>query len=161
MKPSTLLTTVREALPTPTEWLLKGGHARTPFYGKVRGDSFWVMMSKSRWEKNSFNPVLVARITSTTSGSRITATIRLSRPVQIFIGVWLMMALFIGIGGVHNAVSSGMSVDRNVVLIIAVTVPIVLLTVGITAYIVRDINRRRKPALEQWLREISDALPGS
>ena len=41
--PETILARVKEVLPTPWEWHMRGAHARTLFYEKVKEDGFWAI----------------------------------------------------------------------------------------------------------------------
>ncbi len=158
LEPRALLDRVQEVLPTPMEWAVGGAHARTAFYGRVRASGFWVMTRRSRWEKNSFNPMLVVQVSPTPSGSRLTATSRLPRPVQVFMAVWLGAVLFIGSMGLYEALSSGAEMSPETIWITAVVVPVVVLTIGIAAYIVRDLGRRRRLLLEEWLRRFVESI---
>jgi len=150
--PEAVLAQIRAELPTPSEWMLQGAHQRTPFYGKTSDTGFWVVMRRNRWERNSFNPVMVGRVSPAAGGSRITATIRLARPVQIFMTVWLMMTLFLCVAGLLDLARSGVVIDKNTGLILAVAVPVVVLTVGIAVFIIRDTRKKRGAGLEEWLR---------
>jgi len=152
--PETILTQVRDVLPTPWEWHMGGAHTRTPFYGKVNDNGFWIMKKKSRFERNAANPVLVARITPAQNGTRISATVRVPFPMQAFFAAWCVLVLAIGGTGLYQAITSEFASDKDVAPIFAVVMCVMIFGAGIAYVIGRTIANRRRPELEAWLRDI-------
>lgn len=152
--PETILARVKESLPSPWEWRRGGAHTRTPFYGKVKADGFWVMKGKSRFEKNSFNPVLVAWVRPSQRGSRVTAKVRVPLPVQVFLAAWCVGVIVICGMGFYESLTSEAASDRVIAAIFVAAIPILLGVAGILFVVAQTIGRQRQPELERWLRNI-------
>lgn len=152
--PEAILERVREVLPTPWEWHMGGAHARTPFYGKVKANGFWIMKKKNRFERNSFNPELVAWVRPSQQGTRITAKTRIPLPVQVFLAIWCIAAVIVGGSGFYQSVTSEVASDREIAPVFALAVSFLLLIAGIIFVVARSVNQRRQPELEAWLRNI-------
>lgn len=85
---------------TTWSFFVRRSHGR-PFHGNIRGDDFAIV--RIIQYRNSFIPVILGRLRGEPTGTSVEIRMRMTLPVCLFMGLWMVMA---GLGGIAVMVLS-------------------------------------------------------